>query len=354
MANLINSLTIGGTTGVIGLPYGVCSVAAGTAAKTVTVDNFSLEAGAVVVVKFTYANSAANPTLNVNSTGAKAIYWKGAALASSQYWEAGALLSFVYNGTQWDLMGIAKDNNTTYTIPTSLPANGGNADTVDNKHASDFAPASHVGDTTHVTSTEKAAWNAKSNFSGSYNDLSNKPTILTVGTGASNAAAGNHTHGNITNTGTITSTAVTSATGVLVYDSNNKIQRATAANARSIIGAGTSNLAIGTTSTTAAAGNHTHNYAGSSSAGGAATSANKVNKALTFNNGGSGVASGTTFDGSTARTISYNTIGAAAASHAHDDKYYTKAQIDAMEFITIADIDTICGGSIVAASEVTY
>lgn len=69
---------------------------------------------------------------------------------------------------------------------------------------------------------------------------------------------------------------------------------------------------------------HTHNYAGSSSAGGAATSANKVNKAVTFNNGGSGAASGTTFDGSTARTISYNTIGAAAAGHNHDDDYAAK------------------------------
>ncbi len=68
-----------------------------------------------------------------------------------------------------------------------------------------------------------------------------------------------HAHGNITNDGTITSTAVTSATGVLVYDSSNKIQRATAAQTRSIIGAGTSNLTIGTTSTTAASGNHTHN-----------------------------------------------------------------------------------------------
>lgn len=60
---------------------------------------------------------------------------------------------------------------------------------------------------------------------------------LTIGTTSATAAAGNHAHGNITNTGTITSTAVTSATGVLVYDSSNKIQRATAANARSIIGA---------------------------------------------------------------------------------------------------------------------
>ena len=37
-------------------------------------------------------------------------------------------------------------------------------------------------DSTHrvVTDTEKAAWNAKSNFSGSYNDLSNKPTIPSI------------------------------------------------------------------------------------------------------------------------------------------------------------------------------
>lgn len=37
-------------------------------------------------------------------------------------------------------------------------------------------------DTTHrvVTDAEKTTWNAKSNFSGSYNDLTNKPTIPSV------------------------------------------------------------------------------------------------------------------------------------------------------------------------------
>ena len=37
-------------------------------------------------------------------------------------------------------------------------------------------------DTTHrvVTDTEKAAWNAKSNFSGNYNDLTNQPTIPSI------------------------------------------------------------------------------------------------------------------------------------------------------------------------------
>ncbi len=42
-------------------------------------------------------------------------------------------------------------------------------------------------------------------------------------------------------------------------------------------------------------------------------SAGRVANAVTFNNGGAGVASGTTFDGSVARTISYNTIGAASS-----------------------------------------
>ena len=38
----------------------------------------------------------------------------------------------------------------------------------------------HKKDTTsHVTDAEKQTWNNKSNFSGSYNDLKNKPTIPT-------------------------------------------------------------------------------------------------------------------------------------------------------------------------------
>jgi hypothetical protein len=48
-----------------------------------------------------------------------------------------------------------------------------------------------------------------------------------------------------------------------------------------------------------------------------AGSAGSVTNAVTFNNGGSGDASGTTYNGSAARTISYNTIGAAASGHNH-------------------------------------
>lgn len=81
------------------------------------------------------------------------------------------------------------DKPTIPTIPSSLPANGGNADTVDGKHASEFAGASHthsdyaaashthsgyaVSDHTH---TEYAV----SGHSHSYNDLSDKPTIPSI------------------------------------------------------------------------------------------------------------------------------------------------------------------------------
>lgn len=57
--------------------------------------------------------------------------------------------------------------------------------------------------------------------------------------------------------------------------------------------------------------NHTHNYAGSSSAGGAATSANKVNAALTINLNGTSQGA---WDGSSAKSISITAASVGATS----------------------------------------
>ena len=82
--------------------YATSSTAASTATKVATlVDgsaDFSLEEGVVVAVTFTYANTASSPRLNVASTGAKYIYTLG---TNSAYWEAGATVLFVYDGTYW-------------------------------------------------------------------------------------------------------------------------------------------------------------------------------------------------------------------------------------------------------------
>jgi len=51
-----------------------------------------------------------------------------------------------------------------------------------------------------------------------------------------------------------------------------------------------------------------------SGSAGSATTAGSVDESATFNNSGTGVASGTAYNGGTARTISYNTIGAPSAT----------------------------------------
>ena len=92
----------------------------------------------------------------------------------------------------------------------------------------------------------------------------------------------------------------------------------------------------------AAASSHTHYYAGSASIGGAA---NSVKTSLTFNNGGSGAASGTTYNGSTARTISYNTIGAASSGHTHTCSLATDTGTSAITLSHGSKYKLTAGGS---------
>ena len=98
--------------------FGSCSTAAGTAAKTVTLDDsmtFTLEKGASVFVKFTNANSVANPTLAVNGTTAKAIMRYGTTAPSTSAkssWQAGSVVHLVYDGTYWQMVGWLNDDST--------------------------------------------------------------------------------------------------------------------------------------------------------------------------------------------------------------------------------------------------
>lgn len=93
-----------GTNGTNGVGYyGTCSTAAATAAKTVSISGFTLTTGAMVTVKFTYANTNASSTLNVTSTGAKQIYWNGSRIDGS-FILAGNVVTMVYDGTYWQVI----------------------------------------------------------------------------------------------------------------------------------------------------------------------------------------------------------------------------------------------------------
>lgn len=94
----------------LGQGYGTCDTAAATAAKVVTLSSYALTLGGVVAVKFTY-NVPANATMNINSKGAKAIYYDGAAITANVI-QAGDTATFIYDGTHYILLTtdrLAKD-----------------------------------------------------------------------------------------------------------------------------------------------------------------------------------------------------------------------------------------------------
>lgn len=83
-------------------PYLTCSTSAATAAKTVSKSGFILKAGAAVNIRFTYANTASSPTLNINGTGAKPIYRNGRNIGAADIFQYG-VYCFVYDGSCWQL-----------------------------------------------------------------------------------------------------------------------------------------------------------------------------------------------------------------------------------------------------------
>ena len=108
-----------------------------------------------------------------------------------------------------DLPASAKTDNILYIITdstvdyiTSAQTQSAITAAVSGKtNQSDFT--GHTADTTiHVTAQDKTNWNNKSDFSGDYNDLTNKPTIPTVPTNVSDFT---------NDAGYVTSTAVTQA-----------------------------------------------------------------------------------------------------------------------------------------------
>lgn len=103
--------------------YGTCSTAAATAAKTVSCNNYTLTTGSLVFVKFTVTNTAASPTLNVNNTGAKAIQYRGSAIAAD-YLAENRTYVFVYDGSAYQLIG---DINSDTHWTTHLYAGSGTA-----------------------------------------------------------------------------------------------------------------------------------------------------------------------------------------------------------------------------------
>ena len=216
----IAKVTAGGATHLIAsTAYATCPTGAGTAAKVATIQDsqaFTLIDGVTVHVYFTYSNTASSPTLNVNSTGAKAIYKYGntaAGTTENDSWPAGSVVSFTYNkngasGGCWTINNFqiaASQQNADWNASTGVSS-------ILNKPT---IPAAQV----------NANWTASTGVASILNKPSIPSTYSDVG-----AASAAHAHGALTSDGKIT-TEVEIATGdhLLITDSSDssKVKRST-------------------------------------------------------------------------------------------------------------------------------
>lgn len=114
MASVINNIKSNSVVyNIASTAYATCATSASTAAKVAYIQGetsssgFTLITGTTVHVKFTYANTASSPTLNINGTGAKSIncLWSHSFSGSFNYnyWEAGEVVTLTYDGTYWQI-----------------------------------------------------------------------------------------------------------------------------------------------------------------------------------------------------------------------------------------------------------
>ena len=207
------------------IPYLTCGTAAGTAAKTTTLVTGTLPAtlttGTRVAVKFSKSNTVANPTIAIGSYGAIAIKRYGTTAPSTTAatsWSEGNVITLVYDGTNWLMSdwtlssashthgNITSGGDITATAPTI--ASGDQIIINDNSASKITNGPTFDGSTTTTALTPKGTWETFSKFRGSYNDLTDKPTIPTVPS-------------NIVNTITTTAgthTAITNQTGSVSFN----------------------------------------------------------------------------------------------------------------------------------------
>ena len=171
--------------------YGECDTAAATAEKAVVCNWFTLVTGARIAVKFTNSNSASNPTLNVHGTGAKPIYYRGSAILAS-YLAANRTYEFIYNGTQYDLVGDINIDTGVTDVEVTGSGNAVTSATISGRKLTLAKGATFLtshqdisGKQDKITSTNKLSASLVSGLatvatSGNYNDLSNKPDNATT------------------------------------------------------------------------------------------------------------------------------------------------------------------------------
>lgn len=168
IARLIDGVAFDGSKNINHLA--TCTTAAGTAAKTASLTGFALITGSWAVVKFSNTNSASlsSLTLNINSTGAKPIRYRGNVLENQI--EAG-LYFVMFDGTNYEIIGggIGGSSTSTYTANRALISDASGLPTAST------VTSTELGYLSGMTTNVKSAINSKANIASPI--FTGKPTV---------------------------------------------------------------------------------------------------------------------------------------------------------------------------------
>lgn len=185
---MIEQVNVGGNVYNIGsTAYAVCDTAANESAKVInTITGLALVEGLTIHVKFTYANTASNPTLTITGGDSAAntpinIVEYGTTnagtTAETTGWQAGAIVSLTYDGSNWvKNSGYNTNSQSNYgniTISGALQtnditiANGDKLVVTDASDSNKIARASLTfdGSTTTQALTKAGTWQTFNNYS---------------------------------------------------------------------------------------------------------------------------------------------------------------------------------------------
>lgn len=259
--------------------YATCGTAAGTAAKVAYIegaeatDGFTVVTGITVHVRFANTNTAASPTLSVNGSPATAIMKYGTTKVGNTEatsWYAGSVVSFTYDGTYWimndrqkeevdsnqkvkagsvtfgasdtvnfigsgnvSVTGNASDDTITISLTGKLPADmiPGSVDEIIEGYyynSKFYKESAHTTEITGETGKIYVDLSTNKTYRWGGSSFVEISASLALGTTASTAAKGNHTHKIASHTHKLTGAPYTPAGGVTVTPNTTTVNSITA------------------------------------------------------------------------------------------------------------------------------
>lgn len=221
MSNRVNGAPLSNLASVF---YGTSSTAAATVDKVVSIPSITtLDVGTVIVVQPTVTSTVANSTIKLNNFSAYPMRYNNTAITTSTdsiVWNAAYPSVWVFDGTYWRFVAHGIDTDTTYGSMSVSEGTTGTATSNRVVRANylkqiiqgttltgiDVATTGAVTATDTITDGIGKLQATKANIadlatvatSGSYNDLSDKPTIPTVNNSTITITQGGVTKGSFT------------------------------------------------------------------------------------------------------------------------------------------------------------